>query len=548
MLTAEGIEARRRLIAGSDDLTALRDRLVVRAGPVLAQMPVVPRVKALLSRDGGVCPDDQTPLIFDPWQPEQHRCPRCGRTFSGQRHHAHWARAQHLWIAERAAHLATIHAMTGDEAAANRARDLLGAYYDLYHQLPNSDNVLGPSHLFFSTYLESIWALDYFAAAFLLRECNALGEDELGRIDAIAEEAATIIGEFNEGMSNRQTWNSAALTALALWFGDEELAVSAIEGRTGLLGHLADGFGSDGMWFEGENYHLFAMRGLLVGMSWAAIGGAEAFDDAVARKHLGEALMAPADTSLPDFTFPARKDSRYGVSLAHPAYLECWEAGYAILGDERPDVAAWLRALYAIPAREEATYDAWLHDAGETSPEHRARSDLSWWALLTMGPALPHTAEPWSGRTRLLEQQGLAVIRDGSRYVSLECGGSATGHGHPDRLHLTLHADGVHWLPDPGTGSYVSRDLFWYRSTLAHNAPAIDGRDQAAENDARCAAFATGDGWSWVAGEWGDVIRVVVAGPSWIADLIQFDARESHRFDVPWHLAGAIEGEPAGTW
>src|SRR2546430_15296661 len=57
-------------------------------------------------------------------------------------------------------------------------------------------------------------------------------------------------------------------------------------------------------------------------------------------------------------------------------------------------------------------------------------------------------------------------------------GPSGGGHGHPDRLHLTLHADGVHWLADPGTGSYVSRDLFWYRSTLAHNAPRLDGASQ----------------------------------------------------------------------
>ncbi len=28
---------------------------------------------------------------------------------------------------------------------------------------------------------------------------------------------------------------------------------------------------------------------------------------------------------LPDFTFPARRDARYGISLAQPMYLELWE-------------------------------------------------------------------------------------------------------------------------------------------------------------------------------------------------------------------------------
>ena len=96
-----------------------------------------------------------------------------------------------------------------------------------------------------------------------------------------------------------------------------------------------------------------------------------------------------------------------------------------------------------------------------------------------MAPSLPDEAAPWAPGSVLMAEQGLAILRSGRRYASLECGRFGGGHGHPDRLHLTLFADGRHWLADPGTGSYVSRDLFWYRSTLAHNAPRLDGRSQA---------------------------------------------------------------------
>lgn len=549
MLTFDALTARRAAIDESPDLTALRDRLIERAGPVLERMPTIPRVKALLSRDGGICPDDQTPLEFDPWQPEMHRCPSCGRVFSGPRHHAHWARAQHLWIAERAAHLAALYAVTEDARFAARARELLAAYYRLYFELPNSDNVLGPSHLFFSTYLESMWVLDYLSAAFLLREMDVLDEDDISAIDAIADEAASIIAEFNEGMSNRQTWNSATLVAIATWFGDEDLAVNAIESRTGLVGHLADGFGTDGMWWEGENYHLFALRGLMIGLQWAGTAGGDLLESNEVVAQLGHALMAPADSALPDFTFPARKDSRYGVSLAHPAYLECWEAGLAALGERAPaDLASWLVALYQIPARRELTYDAYLHDSGEPPRTSRSRSDLSWWALLVIAPALPDAPAPWSGKSRLLEQQGLAVLRQGDRYASLECGESGGGHGHPDRLHLTVHARGVHWLPDPGTGSYVSRDLFWYRSTLAHNAPLIDGMDQVPGEPARCAAFSVNGDWSWTVGTWTGLRRVVVAGPEWILDITHLDSDRPRQLDLPWHLPAELEVHAAGVW
>ena len=46
----------------------------------------------------------------------------------------------------------------------------------------------------------------------------------------VANEAANLIGEFDEGLSNRQTWHNAALASIAVWFEDEELAARAIEG------------------------------------------------------------------------------------------------------------------------------------------------------------------------------------------------------------------------------------------------------------------------------------------------------------------------------
>ncbi|HEX3926694.1 MAG TPA: heparinase II/III family protein [Gemmatimonadales bacterium] len=550
MIVEEMLATRRDEIAASPDLSALYARLVERAAPVLERMPVIPTVKALLSRDGGVCPDDGTPLRFDPWSPDQHVCPRCGRAFGGERHHAHWARAQHLWVAERAMHLATLHAIDGSDATAARARELLAAYHTRYFELPNRDNVLGPTHLFFSTYLESIWILHYIGAAHLLRTVGALDDSEIEAVNAIAEESAALIGEFNEGMSNRQTWHAAALTALGVWFEDDDLLSMAIEGRTGLMGHLADGFGADGMWFEGENYHLFALRGLLIGLSWARAAGADLLADPEVAEHLAMALMAPATTALPDLTFPARKDARFGVSLAHPAYLECWEAGQAwVGGTAHPEIAEWLRALYARPAQTEGTYDSYLVEAGETVPPFRTRHDLSAWALWTMAPSLPESVSAWRPASRLLENQGLAILRqaEGNVLASLECGGGGGGHGHPDRLHLTVFAHGVHWLPDPGAGSYVSRDLFWYRSTLAHNAPRLDGADQQAA-DTSSTAFDAGTVWQWAAGRWGDVQRGILLGPDWLVDVVELAGRDPHQLELPWHLNASVTVETPGTW
>lgn len=525
---------------------ALLGRLTERAQPVLDKMPPVPRIKALLSSDGGVCPRDGSALVFDPWSPRQHRCPRCNGVYSGERHDGAWAKYQHLWLSERAAHLATVATLGSNPAAADRATEILRSYDPLYFELPNRDNVLGPSHLFFSTYLESIWVLNIIAAATQLRAAEMMDEALVAAIDRIADEAASLIGEFNEGFSNRQTWHAAALTAIAAWFQDDDLARQAIEGRTGLVGHLADGFGEDGTWFEGENYHLFALRGLLTGLGWARAMGAELLEDEDVAAHLRSALMAPARTALPDLTFPARKDSRYGVSLAQPMYLELWEVGRALAGDPDGVVGGWLNALYQAPAQPAMTFDSYLHEAGEAAPAHRTRADLSWWALLHMAKEPPAGTE-WKAASVYLPSQGLAVLRHGDRYASLECGSTGGGHGHPDRLHLALHAGGVHWLPDFGTGSYVTRDLFWYRSTLSHNAPLVDGKSQPLESAVAEHFDQQGD-WGWMHGSFAGCDRTVVAGPHYLLDILTFSAPDPHLVELPWHLAGAVKVETPGSW
>ena len=552
MVTAEAVAARRAEIAQAPDLTALLARLTERAAPLLERRPIIPPLKALLSSDGGICPDDGTALLFNPWSPNQHHCSRCGKTWAGERHDRHWARFQHLWLAERAAHLAALQALGGSDAAGVRAAEILRAYARSYWQYPNRDNVLGPSRLFFSTYLESIWILNYLAAAMLLRESGHLDEATSRGVGQVADEAANLIGEFDEGFSNRQTWNDAALAAIAVWFEDDDLAKRAIEGETGLLAHLMRGFGRDGMWYEGENYHLFALRGLLTGAAWARAAGVDLGAEPALAARVRAALLAPALTALPDLTFPARKDSRFGVSLAQPMYLELWEIGLATCGMRDAgtgmrDVASWLQALYRVPGVVPEVFDSYLHDAPvERIPRPASRISLSWWSLLEMLPELPSDAPPWVPGSVLLDSQGLAVLRAGERYVSLECGPIGGGHGHPDRLHLTLHADGVHWLPDVGTGSYVARDLLWYRSTLAHNAPRLDGASRG--GNAMCETFDAPGDWGWTRGRNGDVTRTVVAGPAYLLDIVELASREDHLLELPWHFQGRGDVVTRGRW
>jgi hypothetical protein len=550
VLSADELSARDQEIAGSRDLSALLKRLDERAHPLLASALPDPPPKALLTSNGGVCSDDGSRLEFNPWNPLEHRCPRCGKGYRGERHDRAWAHYQHLWLAERAAHLAALAVFARNSRAAEAANRVLQSYRN-YLEYPNRDNVLGPSRLFFSTYLESIWITSYLAGAMLLREAGHLEEASAEVVAAVADEAATLIGEFDEGLSNRQTWHNAALASIAVWFEDEDLATRAIESPSGMLVHLLQGFGSDGMWFEGDNYHLFALRGQLVAMGWARQAGVDLLADPRLQAQLAAALRAPALTALPDRTFPARKDSRFGVSLAQPMYLELWEIGLARLtaaGEAPPELWSWLRSLYQAPAPPAQTFDSYLHEAGDPAPgPTRNRSNLSWWSLLEMAPSLPEGTPEWSPASTFIESQGLAVLRGGDRYISLECGIHGGGHGHPDRLNFTLHADGEYWLPDFGTGSYVARDLFWYRSTLAHNAPRLDGASQPL-SDAVCDNFDQEGDWAWARGRFEDLTRTVIAGLGYVLDIVELSGADDHLLELPLHLAGEVTLATPGSW
>jgi hypothetical protein len=125
VLSPDELAGRREEVGAAADLSALARRLAERAAPLLARAPVVPAAKALLSRDGGVCPTDGAALIFDPWSPDVHRCPRCGLGVRGERHDRAWARFQHLWLAERAATLAALAVVAGHRGAADAATRIL---------------------------------------------------------------------------------------------------------------------------------------------------------------------------------------------------------------------------------------------------------------------------------------------------------------------------------------------------------------------------------------------------------------------------------------
>ena len=533
----------RRVDIGNGSLRPLADSLAADLEPLLHREIYFPREKALLSRTGGRCADDGELLAFDPFSPREHRCPRCGRTYTGELHDRFWVYWYQLWLAERAVHAAVLSSLRGDERLAGLARRILGGYAERYLSYPNVDNVLGPTRLFFSTYLESIWLLQICIAADIIspRDPELI---ETVR-DRIVEPSRALIAEYDEGASNRQVWNNAALLAAARLLGDDRSAEQAVHGPSGLTYHLRNGVLVDGSWYEGENYHLFAHRGLWYGVAMAERAGISGAD--VNRFQLG--FSTPFLTALPDFTLPSRRDSQYAISLRQWRIAEHCELGLARRDDE--SLRAALARLYAadIPHRDTGRATSAADVERNAQPSALTRADLSWRALLFACAELPQLAgaEPASA---LLEGQGIGVARrnSGRVYVALDYGHSGGGHGHPDRLNLLLVDGETRWLDDYGTGSYTDRSLHWYRSTLAHNAPLIDGRSQRPTDGVLLAYDERGDvGWIKAKAEIApgvDAVRTIVVTSRYVIDTLQWASSREVTIDLPLHADFGVHRGP----
>ena len=368
--------------------------------------------------------------------------------------------------------LAVEFARSRDARYAQAALKIFSAYAEHYNALEakfHNDRNGGSLHA--QLLDEAKWLVLMAEAYELLLAGGAVPEDAHRAIVQGLFEPAVAVEMGGSMPNNHQWWFNAAIGVCGFVLDRPEWVDAAVNGERGFRAHLASHINDDGYIFElAMTYQHFAFVAYAHLANAAARHGADLWnmeaDDATAhdglngKKSLKLMMDAAAHFAFADSTMAAIKDSGpQGRSFVQPFYA---------------DFADFYREHYAHDARHlealESLARAHAERAARGAPSHAAAPPEGPFAL--------------NGLTRngssLFPSSGYAVLRQDAHSLDAPAatfvfGPYGGGHGHPDKLSITLYAFGEHMLPE--TGRYEYGDPLqqsWAKQTLAHNTVAVD--------------------------------------------------------------------------
>lgn len=508
--TAQELEA----VKSAPDFPAKRDAAVKAVESWLKEPIALPKGSASWTFYYA-CPDDGTDLR--PLSLTEHVCPKCKKTYSDERTNAAWRCRQHYAVEGAALQFAWAYAFTGDATYAAEVRRILLHLADQYASYPERLDRWGGRGLFAPwggrRYVQSLdeatGAITLGKAYDLTRTSTVWTDAERTHVenDFFRATAKTLL-TFNHGINNHQSWYNAGLMAIASVLADAELVEKVLTMRGGFHDQLDRSFGDDGIWYEGtmayQNYALQALVELV---------------EAGRRLHLNlhqgpkfRALVAgPLKITYPNGQFPIINDG-------DPADFRIFQWSFE-----------WAWKTYRDPQFAQAA--AW------GDPQKLAEM---------LGPdANPVT--PFETKPIDLPDVGLAVLRAGvgadQTCVFFDYGQHGGGHGHFDKLNITLFANGREWLLDTGRIGYTHKEYrSWVKHTVAHNTVVVNETDQR-PTTGKLNWFKSGDGWAACAGECSTAYtgvtlrRHLLLTPKWLLDVYDVASKEPAQLD--W-LAHAV--------
>lgn len=512
-----------RLAVTRDELAARRssaDFAKLRAAAVAAAARRLDPPVALPDGPGSwifyyACPDDGTSLRMITL--DEHECPTCKQRYRDERTIAAYRCAMHYELERAAEELGWAYAYTDDERYAAGVKRILLHLAAAYEHYParldrwGRRGLLAPlgGRRYVQSLDEAVGAVRLAKSYDLTRGAACWSDEERRAVEEkLFRATADTLLVFNQGINNHQTWYNAGLMVIASVLGDEALVRRTLTMRGGFFDQLQRSLGDDGLWYEGTMaYQNYALQAMVEIVEAGRRLGLPLSDEPRFKKLLASSL----EVAYPDGSYPAINDS-------DPGSMRSFQWSYR-----------WAWDVYREPRFAQAA--AW----GKPELLHEL-----------LGPdAQPRS--PLTTRSLDLSDAGLTILRVGQppdqTCVFFDYGQHGGGHGHFDKLNITLFAAGREWLFDTGRISYSHKEYkTWVKHTVAHNTVVLAGKSQNATTG-QLIWFQTGQGYAACAGESrgaypGAVLRrYLLLGDKLLIDV--FDVEAAKPTTIDW-LAHAV--------
>ena len=444
---------------------------------------------------------------FDPAVPS--RSPSTGKRYDSEKIRMARHFFEHYWFAFAVRDLALTSMVEQNHDYAAKAAEILLKYADAYPRFVAETNGFG----FQQNSLTEAVSLIPMAQGFdLLCGSGALTAEQKQHIeqDFLWPEAQRLSQAGLGG--NWGSWHLSAVGVIGYATGHQRFIDYAVDS---FKKQITTTLGDDGLWPESvQCYHFYPLDAFLSFAEAADNCGTDLFHwQARPGKGIEAMFESPLRYMYPTLQLPAINDGWYDAFLPEDQYtVAYWHY-------HRPEFA------WALRRSEE------VGRSGVTGDFYDQR-----YRLFLFGEKLPDSVPaPYLGSTNF-PGLGIAILRQGSdvpanreMFLTFHYG-KFLGHGHYDKMGVTLFANGRPLAPGLGTPGYGSPNIGFFGGVTAHNTIAVDKVNQPRTKDSRLLAFRDEPEVKMAAAETEQVAR----GTKWIRAVILAD-----NYAVVWdHLQG----------
>lgn len=418
---------------------------------VMEQSVLVPRTGIGNWSHYYFCPDCSVRLAFDRRKGRHHRCPVCGKVFSGEPYDGAW------WWLVSMENYAAVHQMgllylaTGEQSYARKAIDIMTEYAKYYRDYEVHGNIPynGPGKAAAQTLDEANFLRSFAIAYDLLEEVMTQEQKDRVRDGMLLPGAEFLRKHRHRQIHNHEVIINSAIGIIGLLFEREDYIREAVYEEYGILYQLEHGMLPDHMWFEGSfGYHFYALASFFAFEKFAL----HTKHSQISHPNYRAMMELPFYYLEPGFSLPMLNDTSYGN---HTSDLWIYEFAYRELGGEK--LLFILNQLYRRQKRNNP--EAFFYGADE----------LPWCELALSNYHVPQG------------ESGCCILRgkDG-RYLLFKHDTYGGEHDHYDRLSISYQALGKSAAPDLGTTGYGALLHYdYYKNTGSHNTVMIGEENQA---------------------------------------------------------------------